>query len=127
MIMFQKKLESILPVIEKHQSLARNGIVKHQIYFKNRRRTDWSVMSIPYVEEVQHFLEKKNGILCQRILLVTENENVGMKAAAYIKEHSEDYLPVEMEEDDYDYELWYGDEDEEDNYSEMVRDRKSVV
>lgn len=121
MIMFQKKLESILPVIERHQSLARNGIVKHQIYFKNRRRTDWSVMSIPYVEEVQNFLEKKNGFLCQRILLVTENENVAMKAAAYIKEHSEDYLPVEMEEDDYDYELWYGDEDEEDNYSEMVR------
>ena len=50
-------------------------------------------------------------------MLVTENENVAMKAAVYIKEHSEEYLPVAMEED-YDYDLWYGDEDEEDNYEE---------
>ena len=103
---FSKKLEKVIPVTEKCHRVCRNGIVKQLVRFKNKRKTDWSAFKVPYVEETIAFLQKRRGYVGQRLLLVCDDENIAVKAAAYIKEHHEEFR-VEIDEyfdefDDYD-------------------------
>ncbi len=121
MRLFSQKLEKAFPITEKIQHVSRNGIVKHMVKFKNNRKTDWSAFSIPYVEEVIAYLQKKRGYVPKRVLFVCEDENVAVKSAAYIKEHYEEF---KINIDDFygDYEDFDGDDEEgEKNYVNMLR------
>ena len=113
---FSKKLEKAFPVTEKCHRVCRNGIVKQLVRFKNKRKTEWSRCTVPYLEETIAYLQRKRGYVGQRIILVSENENIAIKAAAYIKEHHEEFR-VEID-DLFDYFDDYDDFDREELESE---------
>ncbi len=120
---FRQTLLETLPVINRIHRVCTNGLVKEYAKLQNFRKTDWTGFHVPYVEEVTEYLQRRRGRLPKRILLVCDNEMVAMKAAAYIKDHYEEY---QMESDglDYGWEDVYDlmDEDDEDvRYDDWVR------
>ncbi len=122
MRLFSQKLEKAFPVTEKYKYACRNGIVKHMVKFKNNRKTDWSAFTVPYVEEVIAYLQKRRGYVPKRLLLVCEDENVAVKSAAYIKEHYEEFkIDVDEIYDDYEDFDGYAEEDDGRNYTDMLR------
>jgi len=91
MKVFRKKLEQAYPVIQVNDRVMGGGLVKHTAALKNRRIEDQVENLVPYIGKTVEYLKQKKGVIPQRILLVTENENVALKSAVYIKEHLDDY------------------------------------
>ena len=109
---FRKCVEKLVPVLEESFSTSRMGI-KRNYYLKNIGDTFTGEDGPTYVKECVNYMDGKWGLPSNTLLLVTDNENVAIKAAAYLNTHKSEYF----DEDDgclYDFDF---DEDEGD----MVR------
>lgn len=117
MAAFRKNLSKKYPVVEHRYRVCRNNLVRHLAARKDKSLSLENYADISYVKEVQDFLNERKGFLSNRLLLVTENENVAIKAALLLREYAQDFMEVESDED-----LMYavfGDwDEEEDDYEE---------
>ena len=92
MHLFQAKLKQAFPILNKSYITSRKGIIKEFYYLKNKRKSEWDDIVVPYIDETVAYLKKvKNGIK-NPILIVCENEMIALKSVSYIKAHYEEYL-----------------------------------
>ena len=118
MNLFKKKIQEAFPVVEKYYTASENGLIQQYCHLKNKRKSEWEDIKVPYLEETTAYLENCKRGIPNRILIVSENENAAMKVAAYIKAHYEEYRNFEEEDEDF---------LEGDDMFEFVFDRKSRV
>ena len=109
---FEKCINQIVPVLEQSFSTGRMGI-KKKYYLKNIGDLFSGENGPAYVKECVNYMDGKWGLPSNTLLLVTDNVNVAIKAAAYLNTHKSEYL----DEDD-DGCLYYDDFDED---GDMVR------
>ena len=119
MRVFRDKVEDIVPVGKKSHMLCRNGLVKQLYTLRNKRKSIWDTMDIPYIKEADHYLRQRRGRIHNRLLLVTEDINVAMKTTAYMKFHA--FVFEEDAEDLYDYYDYEFEGEEEENADEMIQ------
>lgn len=120
MSIFQKKVRNLLPVL-KGVNVAGRATIKKYYGLINEGYFPFGQIEIPYIKEIISYLTVNNGILGKIPILVTDNVNVAIKAAAYINSHKEAYYSATEYDDclyDYDFE---DDEDEEVDTEGMVR------
>lgn len=75
--LFQDKLHKIAPVLKRHY-IRKNGEICQQVSILGHPENYYIA---PYLKTVKEFCECDEDILDKRIFLITENENVGLKAA----------------------------------------------
>ncbi len=100
MNLFRKKIQQAFPVAEKYYTASDMGFIQQYYYLKNKRKSEWEDIKVSYLEETAAYLENNKRGISNRILIVSDNENIAMKSAAYIKAHYEEYQTSYDEEDD---------------------------
>lgn len=80
MRLFYEKLCHMVPVIKRERSIAMGMPVSLQTAAL-QTVPEGEYFSIPYLQPVEEFGQKCDGFLGKRIFLVTEEENIGLKAA----------------------------------------------
>ena len=121
MSQFSKKLAKNYPVVERHYRISRNGIVKKFISLKSGDIGMEKKATVPYVKDAELFLQERNGLLAEYILLVTESENIAAKVALLLKESAREFMM-----DDDDYQLLFGDDEyDDDDYTEYDKENSN--
>ena len=78
--------EKLVPMTKTGYTVVSPGFVVETLRAMSPIRSSWEMKEIPYLQEVEIFL-KQNDMTCpQRVLLVTEDDNVAKKAAVYLTE-----------------------------------------
>lgn len=116
--LFKKKIGEAFPIAEKYFTASENGLIQQYYYLKNKRKSEWDDIKVSYLEETTAYLEKCKRSIPNRILIISDNEMIAMKSAAYMKAHYEEYRNLYEEEDD---------EFEEDDGLEFLFEKKKGI
>lgn len=121
MRLYRALLEGVAPVLEKYSVSTSGGMIQHYYGLKNSRDTFWEGVEIPYLKETIQYLQRKDGLVDKYLFLVTENEKVAIKAAAFIRKFYQEYQEEFEGYEEDDFFCFYETDGEEPNLDEMIR------
>ena len=84
---FINQLELAYPVMELRDAITPKGVVRHYADIKNAFLLEENPSLVPYIEDANVYIKGASDEMPRRMLLVTENKLVALKAACYINDH----------------------------------------